>query len=55
MKQIEFDLGLDQTPAATIAFAPAVQETLVHLLATAIMAVHHAGKEARDDAGRLES
>lgn len=55
MKQIEFDLGLDPVPALTIAFAPDVQETLVQLMATAILAVHHAGVEARDDAGERES
>lgn len=55
MKQIEFELGLDPTPALTIAFAPAVQETLVRLMATAILAVHHAGKEGRHDAGQRES
>lgn len=55
MKQLEFDLGMDQRPVPTLAFAPAVQERLVPLMATAILAVHHAGKEARDDAGKLES
>lgn len=55
MTQIEFDLGLKPTPALTIAFAPAVEEMLVHLMATAILAVHHAGQEARDDAGERES
>lgn len=55
MRQIEIDLGLDPMPALTIAFAPAVAEMLVHLMATAILAVHQAGKEARDDAGRRES
>ena len=53
--QIEFDLGLTPTPAPTMAFAADVQETLVHLMATAILAVHHAGQEARDDAGQRES
>ncbi len=52
--QIEFELGLTPT-APTIAFAPDVQETLVHLLATAILAVHQAGEEARDDARVAES
>ena len=46
MTQIEFDLGLNPTPAPTMAFAPDVQETLVRLMATAILAVHHAGTEA---------
>lgn len=55
MTQIELDLGLTPPPAPTIAFAPDVQETLVHLMATAIRAVHHAGTEARDDAGERES
>jgi hypothetical protein len=53
--QIEFDLGLDPRPALTIAFAPAVEAMLVPLMATAILAVHHAGTEARDDAGDRES
>jgi hypothetical protein len=53
--QIEFDLGLNPPPAPTMAFAPDVQETLVPLMATAILAVHHAGTEARDDAGEHES
>jgi hypothetical protein len=48
--QIEFDLGLTLTPALTIDFAPEVQETLIHLMATAILAVQQAGEEARDDA-----
>ena len=55
MKQIEFDLGLTLTPALTIAFAPEVQETLVPLMATAILVVHQAGEEARDDARGAES
>lgn len=55
MRQIEFDLGLNPTPAPTIALAPDVQETLVRLMATAILAVLHAGQEARDDAGERES
>ena len=55
MTQIEFDLGLTPPPAPTMAFAPDVQETLVHLMATAILVVHHAGREARDDAGERES
>jgi hypothetical protein len=55
VKQIEFDLGLTLTPALTIAFAPAVQETLVPLMATAILVVHQAGEEARDDARGAES
>jgi hypothetical protein len=53
--QIEFDLGLTLTPALTIAFAPEVQETLVPLMATAILVVHQAGEEARDDARGAES
>jgi len=53
--QIEFDLGLNPPPAPTMAFAPDVQETLVHLMATAILAVHRAGTEGRDDAGERES
>jgi hypothetical protein len=53
--QIEFALGLDPVPALTIAFAPDVQETLVPLMATAILAVHDAGREAPDDAGDCES
>jgi hypothetical protein len=36
VRQIELDLGLNPTPALTIAFAPEVQEALVHLMATAI-------------------
>jgi len=55
VRQIEIDLGPDPLPALTIAFAPAVQERLVHLMATAILAVHHAGTEARDDASDRES
>ena len=55
MTQIEFDLGLDPMPTLTIAFAPEVQETLVPLMATAILAVHQAGEEARDDARVAES
>jgi hypothetical protein len=55
VRQIEIDLGPDPMPALTIAFAPAVQERLVHLMATAILAVHHAGEEARDDAGLRQS
>jgi hypothetical protein len=55
VRQIELDLGLNPTPALTIAFAPEVQEALVHLMATAILAVHHAGTEARDDVGERES
>ena len=55
MTQIEFALGLDPVPALTIAFAPDVQETLVPLMATAILAVHDAGREAPDDAGDCES
>jgi hypothetical protein len=54
VRQIDFDLGLDP-PALTIAFAPEVQETLVQLMATAILAVHQAGEEARDDARVAES
>jgi hypothetical protein len=53
--QIEFDLGLTPTPALAVAVAPAVQETLVPLMATAILAVHQAGEEARDDARGAES
>jgi hypothetical protein len=53
--QIEFDLGLTLTPALTIALAPEVQETLVPLMATAILVVHQAGEEARDDARGAES
>jgi hypothetical protein len=53
--QIEFDLDLDPTSALTIAFAPAVEERLVPLMATAILAVHHAGQEARDDADAHQS
>jgi hypothetical protein len=53
--QIELDLGLTPTPALAVAFAPEVQETLVPLMATAILAVHHAGTEGRDDAGERES
>lgn len=55
MTQIEFDLGLNPTPAPTILFGPEVQETLVRLMATAIIAVHQAGKEVRDDACGAES
>jgi len=55
VKQIEFDLGMDPPPRPTTSFAPEVQEALVHLMATAILAVHHAGKEGRDDAGGPES
>lgn len=55
MKQIEFDLGMDPPHTPTIAFAPEVQEALVPLMATAIIAVHHAGKEVRDDARGAES
>jgi hypothetical protein len=53
--QIELDLGLTPTPALAVAFAPEVQETLVPLMATAILVVHHAGTEGRDDAGERES
>lgn len=55
VKQIEFDLGLDPTPVPTILFAPNVQETLVSLMAAAIIAVHQAGKEAGDDDRMVQS
>ncbi len=55
MTQIEFELGLKPTLAPTIACVPDVQETLVRLMATAILAVHQAGQEARDDTGQRES
>jgi hypothetical protein len=53
--QIEFELGLTRSLAPAIAFAPEVQETLVPLMASAILAVHHAGEGARDDASERES
>lgn len=55
MTQIEFDLGMDPTPVPTIPFAPEVHEALVRLMATAIIAVHQAGKEAENDDRMVQS
>lgn len=51
MKQIEFDLGRDHDNASTPAMLvpPKIADALVHLMASAIIAVYQAAQEADHD------
>jgi hypothetical protein len=51
VKQIEFDLGREYDDASTSAvpIPPPIAETLVHLMAAAIIAVHQTTTQEIDD------
>jgi hypothetical protein len=51
VKQIEFDLGREYDDASTpaVPIPPPIADTVVHLMAAAIIAVHQATQETDDD------